>query len=422
MIHTSHFRKEPVSIKKLKKGDVSWATIKNVLGWIIDTTNMTISLPQHRVERLGAILASIPATQKRTTVKKWHKLLGELRSMSLALPGASRNLFSHMQNTLTNQTSKRINLNDGIHSALNDFRWMHKDISSRPTRIQELVPLPASALGFHDASGDGAGGVWFPSQSLHPRNPATEPHAPIVWRLEWPTDVKAALITEANPKGTITIADLELAGGLLHLDVLCTHFDVRERTILSKTDNLATLFWQRKGSATTENVPAHLLRLFGIHQRVHRYVPRHDYIAGKSNPMADDASCLFHLTNPQFLSHFHSTYPQKPSLRLVHPTSKIVSGVISALHKKMCPVECLEADLQEPTLIGKHRQTLPISWASIPYSKPSRTKYQSYKSSSEESVRDNCLPTDIPSSLDRLKITYGQLHRRSSHWVNQTPV
>ena len=72
--------------------------------------------------------------------------------------------------------------------------------------------------------------------------------------------------------GKITNSDLELAGGLLHLDVVVWSFNTRERTLLSKTDNLATLFWQRKGGVTANNATSRLLRLFGIHQRFHRYV------------------------------------------------------------------------------------------------------------------------------------------------------
>ncbi len=45
-------RREPVSLKKLKAGDCSWGTIKLVLGWIIDTVQMTISLRPHWVARL----------------------------------------------------------------------------------------------------------------------------------------------------------------------------------------------------------------------------------------------------------------------------------------------------------------------------------------------------------------------------------
>ena len=40
-----HQRREPVSIKKLRKGDMSWHTAKQILGWLIDTTAMTIQLP-----------------------------------------------------------------------------------------------------------------------------------------------------------------------------------------------------------------------------------------------------------------------------------------------------------------------------------------------------------------------------------------
>ena len=90
------FRTEPISIKKLLKGDCSWSTCKTILGWVINTVAGTIELPPHRVERLGEILSSIPRSQKRISEKKRHKVLGELISMSIALPG-SRNLFSVMQ-------------------------------------------------------------------------------------------------------------------------------------------------------------------------------------------------------------------------------------------------------------------------------------------------------------------------------------
>ena len=256
------FCQDPVSLKKLRNGNCSWTTVKLVLGWIINTELMTIHLPPHRVTRLAKILASIPVTQKQTSVKKWHKVLGELRSMSLALPGA-RNLFSQMQHALANRVSTRVALNKGVHQALDDFRWLLREISSRPTRIAELVPLLSSAEGHHNASGAGAGGVWFPAEHLVPREGATR--QPVVWRLRWPQRIADLLVTDANPKGTITNSDLELAGGLLHLEALAQTFDVRERTALSKTNNLNALFWQRKGSATTDKVPAHLLRMFGAH-------------------------------------------------------------------------------------------------------------------------------------------------------------
>ena len=69
-------QREPVSMKELLKGDCMWSTIRNVLGWIVDSVAMTISLPQHRQERLAEILASVPLSQHRISTKKWHKVMG----------------------------------------------------------------------------------------------------------------------------------------------------------------------------------------------------------------------------------------------------------------------------------------------------------------------------------------------------------
>ena len=412
-------RREPVSIKKLRQGDTSWGTIKLALGWVINTIAATIHLPKHRLERLAEILASIPRHQKRISLRKWHRVLGELRSMSIALPG-SRHLFSHMQHALSARTGTRINLNKGVHHALADFKWILNDISSRPTRIAELVPMLSSAEGHHDASGTGAGGVWFPAPHLTPRQGYD--HRPLLWRLKWPQDIIDSLVTEDNPTGSISNSDLELAGGLLHLEAICQAFDVRERTLLSKTDNLATLFWERKGSSTTNKVPAYLLRLFGIHQRYHRYVPRHDYQPGLSNPLADDSSRLFHLTNKELLTHFNSTYPQKNTFRLWTPSRRMTSAVISALRKQQCKPESLLVEPKAPQHTGQNGKSSFLSWPSIPYSKPSKTKYLCYKSSANEYVPENLQPTAIQSGLDRLKITYGQLDKRSLVWGPKTHV
>jgi hypothetical protein len=95
--------------------------MKLVLGWIIDTEAMTIGLPQHRINRLESILNAFPWSQQQTSVKRWHETLGELRSMSLALPGV-QNIFSSMQSALSTQSKNRIALNKGIHDAIDDFR------------------------------------------------------------------------------------------------------------------------------------------------------------------------------------------------------------------------------------------------------------------------------------------------------------
>jgi hypothetical protein len=159
--------REPVSLKSLRKGDCSWDTIKLVLGWIINTISMTIHLPPHCIERLWEILDSIPNSQRHTSMKKWHTVLGELWSMAIAPPGA-RNMFGRLQNAISPKSKIQVDLSKGVHQALDNFRWIAKDLTSRPTRIAELILLAPSAEGHHDASGKGAGRAWFPDNTLQP--------------------------------------------------------------------------------------------------------------------------------------------------------------------------------------------------------------------------------------------------------------
>ena len=109
---------------------------KTMLGWQIDTADRTITLPPHRIDRLRDILANIRPGQKYVPTKKWHKLLGELRSMAMALPGAN-GLFSLLQEAFRHEEPgrNRLQLTAPLHGFLEDFRLLAADISSRPTRI-----------------------------------------------------------------------------------------------------------------------------------------------------------------------------------------------------------------------------------------------------------------------------------------------
>ena len=93
----------------------------------------TITLPAHRVERLHEILDDIKPGQRRVSIDLWHKVLGELRSMSIAIPG-SKGLFSLLQEAFRHQEkdSNRLRLTRDVHSVLDDFRWLAKDIAARP--------------------------------------------------------------------------------------------------------------------------------------------------------------------------------------------------------------------------------------------------------------------------------------------------
>ena len=430
----SQFRTEPVSLKKLRQGDATWSTTKKVLGWIIDSMSMTIHLSERRLHRLTEILSSLPPTQKRLSVTKWHQLLGELRSMSLALPG-TRGLFSPLQVAHQTKQHNRLRLSSEFHAALQDFRWIQKTLTQRPTRLYKLVPTTPTLHGAHDASGAGAGGAWFPSSSAVPRQQdvykLASPDAsltptyptsrnPIVWRMPFVGQISTLLVSSSNLHVTVTNSDLELAGSFLQNVAVSHCFDVRERTIKSDTDNLATLYWNRKGSTTTTKPPAQLLRMLAMHQRHHRYVSVKDYIPGPSNKIADDASRLNHLSDAQFLNHFNSTYPQKASWLLYRPPPSVCSAVTSALRKRRC----------EPESYLLAPAPLTLTGASGPLSVKPTTWILPFKSSPIPSRSSKCLPTAIALASSPLKasefaiapwkVPYATLYKRMRQWGPRT--
>ena len=237
--------------------------------------------------------------------------------------------------------------------------------STKELRIAELVPLLSSAEGHHDASGKGAGGVWFPADHLAPREGTTD--QPIVWRLRWPRRIADLLITNANPNGTITNSDLELVGGLLHLEALAQTFDVRERTVLSKTDNLNALFWERKRSETMEKAPAHLLHLFGIHQHCHRCVPRHNCLSGPSNLVADALSRNFERGWAELMASLEGHFPPESGHQVWKPSPKFVEAVLELKHQPPESVAVVPPPAQQ------RAAGLPVDeleWPSMPTTKP----------------------------------------------------
>jgi len=239
--------------------------------------------------------------------------------MVLAIPGG-RGLFSILQTGFRYSDRHRICIDSHLRAQLDDFELLSQDLSNRPTRLAEIIPDALAAIGPVDASGQGMGGVWF-----------TVDHQPIVWRARFPPDIQSRLVSFDNPTGDLTNSDFELAGVVAHQDILAQHFDVRDCTIGILNDNTPAISRSKRQSITTRDAAAYLLRTSSLHQRHFRYNATFDHIAGKANPMADDASRLFKLSNHAFLSHFNQHYPQPLPWMLCPLRPAMHSALISAL-------------------------------------------------------------------------------------------
>ena len=114
---------------------------KKLLGWVIDSVRGTIHLPQHRVTRFTTMLQEVEG-QRQVSKKRWRKLLGELRSMMLAIPGAE-GMFIHIQAALVNAgSSNRIKVDWSTRDELRDWKWLAADITTWPMSIAEVVRNP----------------------------------------------------------------------------------------------------------------------------------------------------------------------------------------------------------------------------------------------------------------------------------------
>jgi hypothetical protein len=382
-----------------------------VLGWLIDTIQSTLTLPPHRLDRLFDILRnSIGPNQKQVSLQKWHSILGELRAMTIAIPGA-RGFFSHLQAALQprNLSNNRIRVSSHVQATLQDFTWLAKSLHVRPTHLNELVLQQPCLYGTTDASGKSMGAVILPPPS------ANAP--PVMWRLTFPTDIQAKLACAQNPSGTVTNSDLELAATIIQHDVICQLYDTRERTIHTSTDNQAAQAWQTRKSTTTNLAPAFLLHLQAIHQRHHRYVPLHSYLPGQLNAMADDASRLWHLSDQHLLTHFNTMYPQHQSWHIYQPRPEMHSAVISALHKKRSAPASFFNEPKHQTPIGITGWTSATHCKSTHFSKTSRTQSYFSKSTSNDTEQVKSRPVLASlSDLVRWKTPSMPSARRSRHW------
>ena len=82
--------------------------------------------------------------QQQVLRKRWQKLLGELRSMMLAIPSAEV-MFSHVQAALVKAgLSNRIKVDRSTRDELRDWKWLAEEITTWPTSIAEVVRHPPS--------------------------------------------------------------------------------------------------------------------------------------------------------------------------------------------------------------------------------------------------------------------------------------
>jgi hypothetical protein len=227
--------KDPVSLKKLKKGDAPWAAVKEVLGFMFDGEQKTVYLPQDKsddiIQELNRVLK-----KGKVPFKHFRSLLGKLCHVAIILPGL-RGLFTPTNKILRAEPSSvSLSSQAPMRQAFKDIKYLVRQLAQRPTHASKLVQGDDDFLGYCDASAAGAGGVWF--------GPGLD--TPIVWRYQFHPDITNQVVSDDNPTGTITNLDLELVVVLLQVAVLCSQVDPTHKKLGILSDNSATVYWAKR--------------------------------------------------------------------------------------------------------------------------------------------------------------------------------
>ena len=349
---THHNGFDPISEKKLEKGEGTWEHTKEVLGWMLDGQRGTLQLPVPKCQKICTLIRKINK-KKRISLKKFQQLAGKLQHASFGIPGG-KGLFSPLQMAMAGNPDF-INLTPLIKQTLQDWRCIIHFMEKHPTSVLQLTIDYPSYLGYSDACRLGAGGVWCSG---------TEHIHPFLWQVEWPKDIQTSLVTDKNPNGTVTINDLELAGAVLNWLALESqpHISLQNKHVGTYCDNTSAVAWAYKLRTSKSLIAAKLLRMLSL--RIHScqasgLTPLN--IAGENNVMADIVSRAFksgkYFTASSNLTTYfdsHFPLPQKGFWKEFLFPPRLLSRVISCLRGKQLPMESL---LRLPKLVkntGKH--------------------------------------------------------------------
>ena len=335
---TGHHGEDPISQKKLKQGEGTWSTTKEILGWLVDGLNYTLSLLPEKCDKITKLIKKI-CKRQHVSLLKFQELAGNLQHASFGIPGG-KGLFSPIFRALKTTTGT-VRITEDLKCVLRDWRTVIQQLQTAPTPVQLLVSSYPNYIQFTDACGLGAGGII---------TPGLDPMQHWVWKFEWPRDIKEALVSGTNKTGTLTINDLELAGlvlGWLVLEHVCD--DLRYKHVGMFCDNTSAVSWAYRGSTSTSTVAGRLLRFLALRQRkrqVSSLAPLH--VAGDDNAMADIPSRAFKSGKyfaacNDIVAYFntHFPLPQNLSWKEYEVKPKLASRVTSSLRGERLQMESL---------------------------------------------------------------------------------
>ena len=337
---------DPISFKKLKKGEGTFDTKKEILGFDFDGEAKTMNLAEGRLQLLVESVhrwirhskrgrGGIPFPEFRSTISK-------CRHAFMSIP-AGKGLLTECNKVLGLEPPVvYLQRSKALTTCLDDARRLLRESGKKPTPCRQLVMGEPGYVGVKDASVHGVGGVVIGNKKAC---------TPVVFRLEWPQDIKEEVWkTNSGKKGNLTNSDLECAGLLLLwlvMEEVCGLTAGDHVALFS--DNSPTVSWVTRMAARGSLVAGQLLRALALRMKVKEVSPLSTlHIQGEKNAMTDIPSRSFgseikwHCkTEEELLTLFNSTFPlpQQKSWTIFHLSSKCSMRVISLLRMQVSSMD-----------------------------------------------------------------------------------
>ena len=286
--------RDSISLKKLERGDGLLQDSKVLLGFLVRGSpgpGRLVGLPADKASRyISELDKALQNPRHWISFNAFQKLHGKIVHAALVLP-CMLGFLSVLNRTLQQApTTVGLGATSELRSTLLALRFFIDVAHHRPSHITELVaPDLPHIYGYVDAARGGMGGVILP---------CTRWISPIVWRIQFPQDIK-----DAFDQREITINDLEAIAHFV-AERMIDHLlsgAVEGLSTCFGSDNSTTVSWKQKkaprGRAKSRVAPP-LLRAEALLQRFTRRGPQDIlHVDGIRNVMADFPSRSY---DPEF--------------------------------------------------------------------------------------------------------------------------
>ena len=271
----------------------SWDTRMEMLGWMIDTESMTISVTQENVAQLRALSAEWPTDRRVATVKEVRSLLGKLLHLcEVVRPGkffvrrilnqlglAPLKAGEGMANGVVVGGKQRRGcgrLSREFHDDLAFWRIV-VEMATGPNDITRLeAPLfccflqQPSRILISDASGDVMGSFCL--------------EAGWWWRIDFTKDIRARLRKKVCSRDDLSMNVFELLGMVVTAWALTVHAGARPeypgQSILMRGDNMSAVHWVNKCRGARKPRAGALMRMLGCLEMRNEWRFRAKHIKG----------------------------------------------------------------------------------------------------------------------------------------------